>query len=287
MRFIPKFFERKAKVRIPTPIPVTRDPWFWSHYEQIPNIVRSLTPARCFSATNQIVDFGCGDGAATLGMAERAEACVTGLDLYRTFAHLPNVMQQNLGRSQAPANLRFIQNELGRPLPVGDNFADLIYSWSVFEHLADVSGALSEFYRISKPNGVLFIQIDPLYYSPFGSHLQRLVGEPWAHLRYDEQDYLKMITVAKDTVPPHERDTLYNENSFEDLKKHLLREYRSLNKITAEELTESISAAGFRISMRKVFQVEDLVPDMSLVEKFGRDNLMTNQIVVVAEKPEG
>lgn len=243
-----------------------------------------LVPAECFAKGRTAMDFGCGDGSTTLGVASHVEADVIGLDLYLTFLQLPDLAQENLGTRELPSNLAFRQNRLGEPLPLADASVDLVYSWSVFEHVADVPSVLAELARITKPGGVLFIQIEPLFYGPYGSHLQRLVDEPWAHLRHGEEEFLRRAAAARDQVPEHEKDTLYRDHPFEELKRYLLGEYRSLNRITAEELIRSVSAAGFEIAATRLIEAEGLVPDAGLLEKYPRELLVTNQIVLTARR---
>jgi SAM-dependent methyltransferase len=270
----------------PAPTPAERDldPWFRSHYEGAAAIVLDLVPADCFANGRTAVDFGCGDGATTLGVASRVEAEVIGLDLYLTFLHLPDLAQKNLGARGLPWNLSFRQNRLGEPLPLADASVDLVYSWSVFEHVADVPGVLAELARITKPGGVLFIQVEPLFYGPYGSHLRRLVDEPWAHLRLGEEEFLRCAAAARDEVPEHEKDTLYQDHSFEELKRHLLGEYRSLNRITAGDLIRSVSAAGFDIAATRLIEAEDVEPDADLLQRYPRELLLTNQIVLTARR---
>lgn len=232
-----------------------------------------------------IVDFGCGDGVASLGMASRVEADVRGVDLYATFNHLPEYARSNLGSAALPENLSFVQTELGKPLPFGDRSVDLVYSWSVFEHVADVRGVLSDIYRISKPGATLFVQVEPLFHGPFGSHLQRLVDEPWAHLLHGEEEFLRRAAAAHDNVPLAEQDTLYRDHSFEDLKHHLLDEYRSLNRITAQDLLAEVRVAGFEITSTRLIEPEGVTPPSSLLERYPLDLLMTNQIVILARRP--
>jgi SAM-dependent methyltransferase len=121
-----------------------------------------------------------------------------GVDLYKTYARLPELARKSLGLESLPANLAFEQTTLGAPLPFATGSVDLVYSWSVFEHLADVEGTLCEFERIVRRGGRIFIQIEPLYHGPFGSHLQRLVQEPWAHLLHDEEEFLRLAASASE-----------------------------------------------------------------------------------------
>jgi SAM-dependent methyltransferase len=261
------------------------DPWFWSHYRDAARIVRTIAPPLYFSPGKAIVDFGCGDGATALGIAHSTEANVIGMDLYRSFEHLPALAAQNLGGDGIPGNLAFEQNTLGEPLPLATQSVDLVYSWSVFEHLADVRGTLSEFARVVRPGGAIFIQIEPLFFGPFGSHMQRLVDEPWAHLAHDEGEFIAMLQAAEDHVPESERDVLYRTHAFDDLKRHLIEEYRSLNRITADELVRDIETAGFTIEDERRIRAEGLVPDERLLARYSDDLLLTNQVVVLATKP--
>ncbi|HEX6633791.1 MAG TPA: class I SAM-dependent methyltransferase [Usitatibacter sp.] len=260
------------------------DIWFWSHYRDAAGIIRQLVPAPYFSPGKTIVDFGCGDGATALGIAHSSEANVIGVDLYRSFEHLPALAAQNLGADPLPGNLAFEQNTLGAPLPLATQSIDLAYSWSVFEHLADVRGTLSEFARVVRPGGAIFIQIEPLFFGPFGSHMQRLIDEPWAHLAHDESEFIAMLQASEDHVPESERDVLYRTHAFEDLKRHLIDEYRSLNRITADELVRDIADAGFTIEDERRIRVEGLVPDDRLLTRYPPDLLLTNQVVVLATK---
>ena len=191
---------------------------------------------------------------------------------------------ENLGLSDLPGNIAFEQNTLDAPLPFSTDSVDLIFSWSVFEHLADVHATLSEFFRITRRGGAIFIQIEPLFFAPFGSHLQRLVNEPWAHLKYTEDEFIRMAESATDNVPECEKDMLYRSHAFDEVKKHLLSEYRKLNRITAEQLAAQVNEAGFSIKDERRIRVEGHIPSSELLAEYPTDLLMTNQVVVFAVK---
>jgi ubiquinone/menaquinone biosynthesis C-methylase UbiE len=247
------------------------DPWFWSHYDNAAGIVVSLVPPGSLQGGRFVVDFGCGDGATALGFATKAQATVIGIDLFRSFDRLPDLARSNLGTQFLPPNLSFRQNTTGA------------YSWSVFEHLADVRGVLSELRRILKPDGALFIQIEPLFHSPYGAHLRRLVDEPWAHLLRSEEEYLALAGAAQDKVPLEEQDVLYRNNAFEDVKRHLIGEYRKLNRISAPGLLDELATAGFCVEWKKLLSTQ-LVPPPALLERFPRELLVTDQVVVLATR---
>ena len=260
------------------------DPWFWSHYETVAQIVMSEVPRSCLMKGSKVLDFGCGDGAATLGVASHSEASVVGVDLMRSFAHLPALAEQNLGKKDLPSNLTFMQNQIDQPLAIADQSIDLVYSWSVLEHVSNVAGVMAECARIIKPKGYLFIQIDPLFHSPFGSHLQRLIKQPWAHLLYEEDEYLRLVSEAKDDVPLDQQDTLYRNNNFADVKRYLIGEYQRLNRIEAKQLTEIVTSAGFDLISTKFIMAEGVEPSANLIEKYSLELLMTQQIVILGQK---
>jgi ubiquinone/menaquinone biosynthesis C-methylase UbiE len=260
------------------------DPWFWTHYEGAATIVRSLVPDIYLGAGKKVMDFGCGDGATTLGVASHVAAEVVGVDLHTAFMRLPDLTQANLGTASLPENLSFRQTRLAEPLPFFDESFDLVYSWSVFEHLADIQGTLAEFHRVTREGAAIFIQIEPLFYGPFGSHLQRLVDEPWAHLLYQEEEFLGMAASAVDQVSEAEKDTLYRTNEFEDTKRYLLGEYNALNRTTSEELLSKVRGAGFNVQWHKIIKAEGLDPPPELLTRFPSDLLLTNQIVIFATR---
>ena len=71
-------------------------------------------------------------------------------------------------------------------LGVPDASIDAVVTWSVFEHVPDLPGLLAEIRRILAPDGLLFIQIWPLYFSEHGSHLWPWFDESFPHLRLDD-----------------------------------------------------------------------------------------------------
>lgn len=259
------------------------DAWFQSHYEGAASILVSLLPAEALGPGRTLVDFGCGDGATSLGVATRSRANVIGVDLMRSFDHLPALARDNLGMASLPGNLSFREVRRGEPLPFAGGSVDLSYSWSVFEHVADAASSLRELRRITKRGGWLFVQVEPLFHGPYGSHLQRLVDEPWAHLALDEGEFLRRAAAATDHVAADQQDVLYRTNAFEDVKRHLLDEYRTLNRMTAEDLLDWVSAAGFDLEWSRLIPPDaPIEPDSRLLARYPRELLMANQVVLLA-----
>jgi ubiquinone/menaquinone biosynthesis C-methylase UbiE len=261
-----------------------KDPWFYSHYVYAANIVASKLGNQADLSGAEVFDFGCGDGIMALGLSRRTSAVVSGFDVTEAFRHLPDKARSTLLLAELPATLRFVRVDPDRPLPFDDNHFDAGYSWSVFEHVADVEAALAEVHRILKPGAPFFLQIEPFYASPFGSHLKRLIDEPWAHLLMDEDSYLNRALEAKDTVPEAEKDLMYRTNEFENVKKYLIGEYRTLNRLTVDELLSQLLQVGFHIREMQTSQVTGYDIPPALLEGYSEYDLRTNEIQLVISK---
>ena len=101
---------------------------------------------------------------------------------------------------------------------VPDHYYDLIYSFSAFEHIADVSGAFRESFRVLKPGGTIYFQIGCLYYSPWGYHYYSYLKIPYIHILFNEKilrDYL--ISIGKEPFIPW-TNRLCFEHYFEAVK---------------------------------------------------------------------
>jgi len=70
---------------------------------------------------------------------------------------------------------------------------DVVFCINAFEHIPDPYRSLKEIYRVLKPNGYVFISFIPCYHSDVGSHMSDFIPEPWAHLIYNEEEYLKKL----------------------------------------------------------------------------------------------
>ncbi len=84
-----------------------------------------------------------------------------------------------------------IQSDFSRNIPLGDKSIDLVVSHSVLEHVENVLAVLSNFDRILKVGGYIFITAAPLYYSAEGSHINHPTKlKNWEHLNPKSDYYL-------------------------------------------------------------------------------------------------
>jgi hypothetical protein len=143
----------------------------------------------------------------------------------------------------------------------------------VFEHvderiLADVLDALVAKIR---PGGYFFVQISPLYFSPEGGHLWAIGYEAWEHLLSQSANVEADIAAAPDLSA--------------ETKAGLVAMFRTLNRITADDLLERFKAAGLTL-LREQRDRTDREPPVCLTRAYTMDALTTYQIVALFRKPD-
>lgn len=260
-----------------------QDPWFYSHFVTAANQVGRHLARFVDLRSARVLDFGCGDGYMALGMLRFNPQAIVGVDLNPAYRHLPEPAGKYLNMNEIPGNLKFQQVREGEPLPFKDGAFEAVYAWSVFEHVSDLSQVLHELYRVLKVGGILFIQIEPLYFSPFGSHLQRLIPEPWAHLELPEEVLLKRVMTAEDQVATVEKDLAYQSLDFDTYKQFLLNEYRQLNRLTMRGLID-VTGKYFKTIEQQRFRAYPYSPALQLLARYSEADLLTNEIQLTLQK---
>lgn len=208
--------------------------WWQGHYvDAVDQLVGFLDGDGLSLDNRTVLDVGCGDGIISLGLAHRTGAAqVLGLDLQPVDHEFLERQAKENGVEAGSSKLSF---ELSEPehLPVADESAQAIVTWSVFEHVADVGALLREFHRVLAAEGLLFIQVWPLFYSEHGSHLWPWFDEPFSHLRLDDADIRSQVETRTGNA---------------GLAQAMLDLYESCNKITLDQLGGDLVDAGFYIS---------------------------------------
>jgi hypothetical protein len=162
--------------------------------------------------------------------------------------------------------------------PVGR--VDAIMSWSVFEHIDRkiLDWVVADFHSVLAPGGHCFVQIDPLYFSPQGSHLGRFAAQPWAHLRMADDELREFVmAAAPETVPADEITEQFRSMSFDEYKRFIFRHYQELNRITADELLSLFARNGFELVWQKRRRTTEEIP-AELLGRFDSDLLRTCEI---------
>lgn len=224
------------------------DPWFRDHFFQAADeVLEFLTAGGWTLEDKRVADIGSGDGIIDLALALRGRPrALVGYDVNLTSAEY--LLQQaalHAGVRELPAALSFRQSDPER-IEAPDAAYDVLVTWSVFEHARDPAGLLGEMRRIMRPDGVLFLQLWPFYHSHRGSHLWDWFPEPFHHLRQSAEE-IEAAMRASDRHP-------------QDWAEYMLSEFRTLNRVTLDELGEALRGAGFSVRALEVIGQRSRVP---------------------------
>lgn len=132
-------------------------------------LLRPFLPENC----GHLVDFGCGNGAQTLLLAEFCEH-VTGVDVNLDF--LAQFGREIAERDLASrvAGLALVDGKI----LLDPESADVVTSFTVLEHVPDEQAALAEMHRVLRPGGVLILSV-PNRWWIFETHGCDLPWLPW------------------------------------------------------------------------------------------------------------
>ena len=238
----------------------------------LPEFIAEWAERHCTLTGAKILDFGCGEGITALGVALQFQPLrVVGVDVMPDPERCLPIAKAGLGLSSLPDNLELHQVKPGELHNTSDNF-DLIYSWSAFEHvdLRILDDVIDLLHRRLNPDGIVLIQIAPLYYSAEGSHLYGFIREPWGHLLHPLHVYYDKL-LASEKV------------DSDQLARSLWSTFKTLNRITLPELERRFEKRNFEI-LRKHITRDQIDPPDSLTEIYNRDVLTIKQVVLLLKK---
>ena len=262
------------------------DEWFRAHFDYAADVVQHWVGGVLDLPTARLLNFGCGDGITDLALMLRHGAtAIHGVDIRREYAKLPRIAREQLGMSRIPAGMTFETIQPGAPLAGRQPLVDGIMSWSTFEHVQrdQLAPIFSDLFACLRPGGYFFIQIEPLFYSPFGSHLRRYIETPWQHLLVSEDDLWRAIEQHKGPMAADEVDFGFADFGVDGYKKFVFNEYRALNLLTADELVEITTSAGFKLVRQERRSVDMEIPQ-ALRGKYPDELLLNNEIFLLLGK---
>jgi SAM-dependent methyltransferase len=210
--------------------------WFSEHYDDAADQILAFLGSDGIDLAGKVVaDIGSGDGIIDFGVYTKGrvgkfvgyDVRPTDVDALRRAVMAAGVAEE------LPDGERFsfAQSRVDG-IPAPDDYFDVIFSWSVFEHVDQPIRMFSEIRRVLKPDGWFFLQLWPFYGSQHGGHLWQNVEQPFAHLRnspFELNDFLRGKAATDPSRPADD-------------------EFRSLNRITVDGLQRALLAAGLRIS---------------------------------------
>jgi SAM-dependent methyltransferase len=125
-----------------------------------------------------VIDFGCGDGLATLDIARFGAKKVIGIDIRNWVLEIASKRSSVAGLSD---RCEFVTST--------KTPADVIVSLDAFEHFEDPAGILGIMYDLLKPGGCVITSFGPTWYHPLGGHLFSIF--PWSHLVFSEEALIR------------------------------------------------------------------------------------------------
>jgi len=215
----------------------------------------------------RILDFGCGDGIAAASFALRHPSSqVSGIDILEVSADRLRTLFSDQTGLGLPPNLSLDSHSPGS-LPAELHNLDIIYAWSVFEHVpfAEVVPTLKLLHDRLGPKGSIVVQIEPLYFSPYGSHLRRYLSRPWEHLERQLDDIRRKVFAG-------DRPAATNERAWE--------QFISLNRATADDIVAAAAEAGLAVIHQSRSETSELIPDR-LKDVYSASALMTTEVQIV------
>ncbi len=263
------------------------DEWFLAHFEYAADVVQNWVGGVLDLPTARLLNFGCGDGITDLALMLRHGAtAMHGVDIRREYAKLPNIAREQLGMSRIPVGMTFETILPGAALAGQRPLVDGIMSWSTFEHVQrdQLAPIFHDLYACLRPGGYFFIQIEPLFYSPFGSHLRRYDEVPWHHLLVSEEDLWKVVEAHQGPINAMETDFGFADFGVDGYKKFVFSEYRALNRLTADELVELTTSVGFQVVRQERRSLNMDIPPV-LRGRYPDELLLNNEIFLLLGKP--
>ena len=262
------------------------DEWFRAHFDYASDVVNHWVGGVLDLRTAKLLNFGCGDGITDLSLVLRHGAtAIHGVDIRQEYAKLPRIAREQLGMSRIPAALTFETIQPGAPLAGRRPLVDGIMSWSTFEHVQrdQLLPILKDLHACLRPGGFFFIQIEPLFYSPYGSHLRRYDDVPWHHLLASEEALWKVIEDHDGPIDAAEVDFGFADFGVDGYKRFVFKEYQALNRLTADELVDFTVAAGFHVVRQERRHVQMDIPE-DLRGRYPDDWLLNNEIFLLLSK---
>jgi cyclopropane fatty-acyl-phospholipid synthase-like methyltransferase len=265
---------------------------FLTKYEYIFNtmredMVKAKTPLdRMLHHGGNVLEYGAGTGESAYRFArEYPQSSVTGVDVHVAYENVYKSAEREINAVTHPKNLAFHnmgQNGGSHAITTDDpfnidrsvltrSFYDFCFTWCVFEHvdMSIMNQTLADLHATLVPGGVMYLKINPLYYSTRGSHLSAFIPEPWAHLLYDESELKTQFFKAAAAAKNKQAELIWHQ-------------YLTLNRITADELKERVERAGFTIYYEH--RLYEGRPPAALLTRYTEESLRNKDIVFACRK---
>jgi SAM-dependent methyltransferase len=133
-----------------------------------------------------VLDIGCGYGGRPIRYCELGARRVVGLEVTSRAVR----EAEEFAKRKGVRNASFVLGH-GEHLPFPGDVFDVVTSYDVFEHVADLEQTLHECMRVLHPRGALYAVFPPFYH-PTGAHFESWLSKmPWPHVLFRCQTLLE------------------------------------------------------------------------------------------------
>lgn len=200
-------------------------------------------------AGHDVLDFGCGSGTLSLLAAEAGAASVIGIDLNRD---LIEQAKQFCAHRRTKTQPRFIVAEDSKRIDLADDSIDVILCFDVLEHIIDYREIISEWQRVLRPGGRVFIWWVP-WLNPYGHHIESLIPIPWAHVLFSERTLIECCARIYDLPEFKPRLWDADENGHKKPNKwRTLDRLPDLNRLTIGKFEKLCRHDDLQIASREI-----------------------------------
>lgn len=202
--------------------------------KRITKMNRLLDSCGLSAKQKSVLEIGCGDGLTSYLLLSNGAKSVTGSDIIAQEPIYINTIKKLVAKStilteKQTINVNLIKDNISSSrLPA--NCFDFICSFEVLEHLVEPEKAFVNMHRILKKDGVMFHEYNP-FFCVTGGHSLCTLDFRWGHVRLNQKDFIKYLS----EIRPKEK------------KLALDFYYKSLNRMTIDDLKRIIKGCGFQL----------------------------------------
>jgi len=131
---------------------------------------------------NRIVDFGCGPGRQSGALAMGGAEFVLGIDSNPIYLERVRALSRRL---RVTNKVEFTEMADGHEAKY-----DMVISQNAIEHFANPASIINQMQKLVDGKGKIFITFGPLWYSPYGAHMNFFTKVPWINILFSEKTVL-------------------------------------------------------------------------------------------------
>jgi len=156
-------------------------------------------------ANLRYLDVGCGPGDIALGLKSMGAGKITGVDMVPRYIAAANANKKFLGMGD---DVEFLCRDINDWEPT--TRYDVVLSHEALEHIHEPHVFLRRLRQLVAPGGIAVLAFGPLFYSPFGDHMNYFfkIPIPWKGAIFSEAAILRL---RREFYRPTDRANAYGD----------------------------------------------------------------------------